>query len=229
MLILAVNARIKELRKDKQLRHQKLCQLIAADIAEQPQEFEGYTWAVRSQPDWSSLLGVDERTVRNLIKMPPICTTTTQVEGKKTVLLRLGEPGAKSDRHVANIMAKVFTDKTGRKPSPRDFGMLKGLAQFWPDGVQAEIFRLVLNDWKGFKALVAIVVDDLIAEGKNAFHRRHDFPSIAVIRAFHSMALEMYVMHLQANQLPPPPSIVALHPKLWQHLKPSEPKAQSSE
>lgn len=208
------------MRKDKQERHEKLCALIEETIAEHPQEFEGHTWAIRPQADWCELVGVSDRTLRDLTKIPPICTTTTHVEGRKAVLLRLGTPGAKTDRHIANIMANVFAEKTGRRPAARDYGMLRGLAQTWPEDAQLAVFKCVLNDWPMFMAGVQLEVDRMIADGEEAQHRRYDFPSVAVMLRFHHVALDMYIMHLQDTGKTPPASIIALNPKLWWHLTP---------
>lgn len=208
------------MRKDRRQRHEKLCTLIEDTIALHPQEFEGETWAVRPQADWCELLGVSDRTLRDLTKIPPICTTTTHVEGRKAVLLRLGTPAPRTDRHIANVMANVFAEKTGRRPAARYYGMLRGLAQVWPEDAQLAIFKCVLGDWQMFKAGVQLEVDKMIADGEGGEHRYHEFPSIAVILRFHHVALDMYIMHLQWEGKTPPASIIALNPKLWWHLTP---------
>lgn len=204
------------MRKDRKEKHERLCKLIEDDIQADPsQEFEGHRWAVRPQAEWCGLLGVSDRTLRDLTKIAPIQTATTLVEGRKTVLLRVGQPGQMSDRHLANIMAAIFTEKTGRRPQPRDWGRLRGLAQAWPEGAQIDIFRTVMSDWEAFKAGVAIEVDLLAAEGHEAMHHRHDFPSIAVMLRFHPIGLEQHIMKLQWEGKKPPPSIYAMGPKLW--------------
>ncbi|MCV2880366.1 hypothetical protein OE699_16155 [Sedimentimonas flavescens] len=216
------------MRKDKQQRHEELCALIKETVAECPKEFEGHTWAIRPQADWCELLGVSDRTLRDLTKIPPICTTTTHVEGRKAVLLRLGTPEAKTDRHIANIMANIFAEKTGRRPAGRSYGMLRGLAQNWPEGAQLAIFRCVLNEWSMFMAGVQLEIGRMIQEGEGGEHRRYKFPSISVMLRFHHIALEMYVMQLQEAGTLPPASVIALDPKLWWPLTPKGQEASKA-
>ncbi|MDZ4089132.1 MAG: hypothetical protein U1E69_20260 [Tabrizicola sp.] len=208
------------MRSDKLKRHERLCELVAKDLKQHPQEYEGYAWAIRSQSEWCGLLDVSDRTLRDLIKEPPIRTMTTHVEGRKAVLLRLGEPDTRTDRHLANIMANIFEDKAGRRPKPRDYGILRGLAQHWPEGAQLDIFRFLLKDWPLFRVGVSLEVDRMIHEGEGGYHWKLDYPVISVMLRFHRVALEAYVMHLQENGLTPPDAIVALNPALWWHLTP---------
>ena len=211
------------MRADKLARHGRLCELIEQTIAEAIEqgeecEFEGYHWAIRPQADWAGLLGVSVDTVTDLIKEPPIRRTYTQVDGKKAVLLRVGDESALTIRELANIMKARFRKGTGQEPSTKGWAMLKGLASNWPEGAQIDIFQTVLDEWPAFKARVAMKINDMLENDELAQHAWHKYPSISVILRFHELAVELYIMKLQEKGKKPPPSIVALDPSLWLHL-----------
>jgi len=120
------------MRADKLERHKRLCELIEQTIAEavaqgEECEFEGHHWAIRPQPEWAAMLGVSMDTITDLIKEPPIRRTYTQVDGKRAVLLRVGEPVPLTAREIANIMKARFRKATGQDPETKCWGMLKGL------------------------------------------------------------------------------------------------------
>ena len=211
------------MRADKLARHQRLCELIEQTIAEAIEqgedcEFEGYCWAIRPQSVWAELLGVSVDAITDLIKEPPIRRSYTQVEGKKAVLLRVGDAAPLTERELANIMKARFRKATGRDPSAEGWAMLRGLASSWPEGAQIDIFQTVLDDWPAFKARVAMKINDMIENGEPAHHAWHKYPSISVILRFHALAVELYIMKLKEKGKKPPPSIVALAPSLWLHL-----------
>jgi hypothetical protein len=161
------------MRADKLKRHQRLCELIEQTIADTLTEggdceFEGHHWAIRPVPEWAHMVGVSVDTVTDLIKEPPIQRTYTQVEGVKAVLLRVGETGSPTDRELANLMKGRFRKATGREPGERAWGMLKGLAQKWPEGAQVDIFQTVLDDWPAFKARVTMQIEEMLANGEPA-------------------------------------------------------------
>lgn len=211
------------MRADKLERHKRLCELIEQTIVEavaqgEECEFEGHHWAIRPQPEWAAMLGVSVDTITDLIKEPPIRRTYTQVDGKRAALLRVGEPAPLTAREVANIMKARFRKATGQEPEPKCWGMLKGLASKWPEGAQVDIFQTVLDEWPAFKARVAMAVNEMLANGEDAHHAWHDFPSISVMLRFHELAVELHILKLQETGKKPHPSIVALNPELWLHL-----------
>ena len=211
------------MRADKRQRHERLCELIEHTIADaiaegDDCEFEGHFWAIRPMPEWAQMLGVSVDTVTDLIKEPPIQRTYAQVEGVKAVLLRLGEPSSPTDRELANIMKARFRKATGREPSEKDWGRLKGLAQKWPEGAQVDIFQTVLDHWPAFKARVAMQIEEMLANGEPAQHAWHKYPSISVMLRFHELAVELYIMQLHETGKTPPASIIALDPSIWGHL-----------
>lgn len=207
------------MRKDRQEKHDRLCRLINEVIeANEPQTFEGYNWAILPQSEWCKLLGVSDRTLRELIKITPICKTTTKVEGQKTVLLRVGVPDPKDTLKAAKVMADLFFKNTGKKPTEQERGMLRGLAQQWPLGAETQIFQCVLNLWPEFMAGVKLEVERMLYAGEKAFNRFYKYPSISVILRFHQVAVELYTMQLQHDGKLPPPALQKFHPELWKHL-----------
>lgn len=195
------------LRKDKRERHEKLCKLITESIETDGQEFDGHVWAVRYQEDWADMLGVNVRTLRRLIKAPPIQSTVTSVEGVRATLLRLGEPGPPTPRTIAQTMARAFRTKTGQRVNPGQFGMLVGLAKEWPDGHQLAIFKYIISNegWEWFMVGVGLEIALLKAEGhadlKKMFFK---YPHIPTLRRFEGVAYETWKMHLQGLGKWPP-------------------------
>ncbi len=187
------------MRKDAQERHTKLCTLIQESVETEGQEFEGNKWAVMPRAVWAKMLGVDKKTISRLIKHPPIQTWDTQVEGDRCILLRVGEPGKKSPRHMANIMAKMYLKKTGRMRTNHEFGMLVGLAEEWPEGYQVAIFKNMLDDWNGFVHMLAVHVEQEIDIKGNTDREQKFFKyvSISTLRKFHLVAQDAYKTHMQ--------------------------------
>lgn len=205
------------MRKDKQERLERFANLVAETItAAHPltmKLFEGFAWAAMPQPAWCEKLEISDRTLRELAKCcPPIVSTkTVNEDGKPIVLYRLGSEPHKSPKHLANIMAKLFRQKYGvKRISPHNWGCLIGLAGVWPDGVQVDIFRTVLADFKAFMAVVKGIDPDCPHSIKY-----YEWLPIPLLRKYHSIALELYIAELQEAGKDPPPSILALLPKIW--------------
>lgn len=203
----------KPLRGDRQHNLDRLVGLVAQTITDEGQDYRGHMWAVRPQDDWAAMLGATVRTVGRLIKLPPIVTCDAQAEGRRVILLRIGQPNDSTApaevtddarKHIVNTMAKIFRTKTGHAVAGKGYGCLNGLHDALPAGKQIAIFKTVLNDWPAFKAGVAIEVEKLIAEGnEKAHHRRHDYPSPSIILRFHKVAEEMHLMALQESGAAP--------------------------
>jgi hypothetical protein len=177
--------------------------------------FEGAEWAALPQSAWCKKLGVSDHTLRSLAKLPPIVATkTVNAHGKPLVLYRLGSTPHISPRHLANKMASLYRLKYGRERiSPREWGCLLGLAGYWPEGVQVEIFRTVLNDLKAFMAAIKCVDPDC-----SHSIRFYEWLPITLVRKYPDVALELYIAEVQAKGQKPHPSILALCPKLWPKL-----------
>jgi hypothetical protein len=205
------------MRKDKQQRLDRFTRLIADIIqAGDPitmKLFEGMTWAAMSQRTWCEALGFSGRTLRELARCcPPIVMTkTTNEDGKPLVLYRLGSEPHKSTRHVANIMASMYRQQYGvERISRRAWGCLNGLAEVWPDGVQVDIFRMLLADVGAFMAAVKSVDSDCPYS-----MRYYEWLAIPLVRKYHHIALQLYIQRIQEMGKKPHPSIHALLPKLW--------------
>lgn len=104
--------------------HVKLCQIIWQSMVDDGHERDGYRWAEPlSQAEWVERVGISPRTLRNLIKLPPIIAKTRGHGKAKVTYLRVGDPDPKAEqeakqRHVANILSKTFrTHMSGRELS----------------------------------------------------------------------------------------------------------------
>jgi hypothetical protein len=180
-----------------------LMQLIADKIATAPFHFEGFDWCAMPQPDMAVELGFSVPTLQRLLrKSGNIVRERTHGPGETMVaLLRIGEPGPKTPRHLANIMAKIWDAKFGFRPSDENFGKLVGLAEVWPDGCQIEIFKLIISKegWPDFMSCVKaeiMVMEDAGEKVKFHFYKR---PVVGVMRRFAAVAVEFYEMTQQAN------------------------------
>ena len=198
------------MRTDKAGRLKLLCDLISQTIETDGQEANGFIWAVRSRQDWASLMGVEPRTIAALITLPPIVRLSTMAEDggqpRRAVALRIGQPGEvakpltadQSAATLAKEMGKLFRAKTGKAVTPKEFGMLRGLAGVWPDGWQVQVFRFALSDWPSTMAAVklaeALLHDDPDHQGR--FYR---FPSISVMRRFASTVADAFLTDHQTK------------------------------
>lgn len=171
-----------------------LRELIAAEIAVNPFEHEGFQWAARRQEWWTEQLGFSVSTLNRLIRKPPFVRQMKQIDGRNTTLLRDGKPGPKTPRHIANIMSRIWRRKYDRPVTRVEYGCMIGLAEEWPDGHQVEIFKLVISNegWPEFMAGVWIEIAKL--DGVKRFYK---FPTLTVIRRFHMVGVELYQMNAQ--------------------------------
>ncbi|RWC59481.1 hypothetical protein [Mesorhizobium sp.] len=106
----------------------------------------------------------------------------------------------------------------GRLPTVNtrhEFGCLNGLAEVWPQGMQVEIFEIVLDDWPMFVTGAKLAIDLLASQGQPTVYRYYDYPSIGFIRRFPNIAVDMAVMKYQWAGKEPPAALKALFPKIW--------------
>lgn len=195
---------------------EELGKLVSEIIATEPFEFEGFNWAGgKTQPQWAKAIGVSERTLFTLINQPPFVTDCTHSNGHKVTLLRLGKPGGKTDRHIANIMSAIFR-KRGFTHNPHAYGCLKGLAQVWPEGEQIAIFETVLDNWAMFMSWAKLKAEtDADLKGEPVKHRHYKKPAISFILKMHHVAVELYLDRLQAKGKPVPASVKAKFPNIY--------------
>ena len=173
---------------------ERLRELVARTIEHDPHDFEGFLWAAMPQAEWCAILDFSPATLRRLISQPPFVRNCARVSGRKMTLLREGEPGPTTARQLANIMASIWRKRFGRSVGRNHYGCLIGLAESWPDGHELEIFKRVLDNWPAFM----VGVKSMIAlEGGNGKERYLEHPSITVMRRFHKVGVELYVMQLQ--------------------------------
>lgn len=153
--------------------HARLCDMIRAAQEASPFEHVGQIWAKPvSLQAWCDIGGFALRTIKELIKHPPIRRYQCNLPGGKVVLLRVGDPGPEQDRAIAKQMDAYYRAAT-KEPtiSKAEFGMLCGLARDWPDGWQVDIFKHAVIRWPDF-------MDDVRAEVEAALdgHARDDDP-----------------------------------------------------
>lgn len=188
--------------------------LIADTIATAPFELDGFQWCALPQPVIASMLGMSVETLRRVISKPPFIRERTHKDGKPVTLLREGVPAPMTHRHVANIMSRIWRKKYDRTVNKAEYGCMIGLAENWPDGHQVEIFKLAVKEWTEFMAGVHIQIELLGDEGVKRFY---EFPTLTVMRRFHTVATELYSM--QQQQKPGKPSYDINYPKAL-NLKP---------
>ena len=171
--------------------------LVAQLTTTEPYNHNGFVWAKRPQAWWVSTLGFSVETFRRLISKPPFvreCVLDPETS-KKVTLIREGVYGAKTKKHVQNILAKIWLSKTGRRINGAQYGQLGGLADEWGLEKAPEIFKLVLNDVPAFMAGAKIQIALLGDEGY--FRYYDDFPPTSFILRFNSVGKEMHLMKQQ--------------------------------
>lgn len=203
----------KPLKADAKKRHDRLCALILEAMEAEGQERFGYRWAIKPRQHWADALGLDEKTVSRMAKVPPIwtmrCQAVDDATGKtvQAVALRVGDPPERTDELVAGIMSKMFRQHTGKATiGPREWGCLCDLARIWPDGHQERIFADMLANWPGYMAAIKFDPEydpDAMGKGVDRYLR---FPSITVVQRFQHQVPDFYLtrLHLAGKRLPFP-------------------------
>lgn len=159
-------------------------------------ERNGATWAAMAQSAWCDELGFTPRTLRTLAKCPPVRSQRVKHScGGTMVLYRLTKADeGKPVKAIADKMAAYWKGKLNKKVTPREYGCLIGLAEVWPTGIEFDLFKLAVEEWKEF------CVGVKYAEPEAALIRFYEFPCIPLMRRYPEVAFEMHAMHLQANQ-----------------------------
>lgn len=93
------------------------------------------------------------------------------------------------------------------------WGCFRNLAELWPEGHQVELFKLVLKDWSAFMAGVKV---EIWRRGTGT-EKFFAYPSIPVIREFHAVALELYVMVKQEKTEALSPELLELSECIYVH------------
>lgn len=209
-----------QLRADAKERHDALCELIELSLADSPVTFDGREWAGPfAQEAVANTLGMSVRTLQRLAKVSPVVMTAAGMGADKGVYFRLGEAGPLSLRKVANTLSKVWRTHVGRDMTThREYGLLFGLAELWPDGKQVKVFEHTLRFWSEFmgatKLEIAAARDlrrhdhdpfapDLLADplyetarrvptDTELFHRHYKHPNLGFLRRFQHIALDLW-------------------------------------
>lgn len=84
--------------------------VIRDAITASPVERDGHQWAAIAQADLCKRVGVSPATLRRFISQPPFVRERAQIDGKNYTLLREGELGQMTPRHLANSMSKMLRD-----------------------------------------------------------------------------------------------------------------------
>lgn len=182
----------------------KLGKIVVDIIAAEPFKFEGFVWAAKHQPELASQLGMSVAALRRLITKPPFVRERTHDgDGKPITLLRVGMPGPKTPRHLANIMAQFFHKKFGTRPTDKAFGCLCGLAEIWPNGKQIDIFKTVLANWEGFMGVAKLELEIAEDQGLLTFKNlKFDFLPIPLLRidCVAAAAVEFHIAEMQSKK-----------------------------
>lgn len=164
---------------------------------------------------------------RNYLKkhvVPKRIALVAEITAIKEVIVT-GSPSEKAE-------AKLKLEKTRKSlknlhpdmETPHEFGCFTGLAKDWPSGLQVELFVMVLGNYPAFRSGVKLAEILTPPQTDKTYKKPLDglyqsFPHIATIRLFHAVAVELMEMQYQEANKAPPPSLMAVHPKLWGHLK----------
>jgi hypothetical protein len=199
---------------------QQLRKLVQEAIENDPFERDDFQWAALPQRYYCQKLEISPATLRRWIARPPFVRQHARIDGKVTTLLREGEAGPLTPRHIANTMAIIWRETTGRRASPKEYGCLVGLAESWPQGAQIDLLRMVLKEWPLFMSGVDSFIAEQNAKSEDKLVKRYyEFPSLAVIRRFASVALEVNMLKTQEAGKTPHPVIKALNPNTWPKYK----------
>ena len=181
--------------------------LVVAEIAANPLELDGFQWCALPQPIIAATLGCSVSTVRRIISEKPFVRDWALIGDAKvkTLLLREGDPNAMTPRRIAKALRNIWIEATGKAITPKDFGLLVGLAKDWPDGFQFELLKFVLADWQRFMSAVKWWIDmeniaaDVEGKPPTLYKRYYRYPAINVVRTFWEPAIEAYETHLQGE------------------------------
>lgn len=132
-------------------------------------------------------LRIGLRTLRDLTREPGIVHLRALVDGKVTCFLRLGEIDSEHQAEQAvKILARMWVRKTGHVPSPRNYGHIRGLVEFFTPELAPAVLRCVLADWGRFMS--GVKCDPGWTRPRFLLH-----PTLAVIVRFKHVAMDCYL------------------------------------
>lgn len=188
------------------------------------------------------MAGLSLRTFQRLIAVPPVVSTVRGMGRDKAMLLRLGEPAAVNHRKLANTLSKLWREHRGEAmTSHRDYGLLFGLVETWPEGWQVRIFEHTLRCWSAFCAMTKLeihtatafaghdpfapdLLSDPLFETARRCHgvpldagRRFRHVSLSFLRRFAHVAQELFLMDREERGLRVPPALRATSGGIYHH------------
>jgi hypothetical protein len=90
----------------------RLRDLISTSIEAAPHKLDGYKWCKMAHRDRCDALGISEKTLRRMIGPPPgyapFVSTCRVIDGTRTTLLRVGEPGPQTAEDIARMMVAIW-------------------------------------------------------------------------------------------------------------------------
>lgn len=153
------------LRSDAMARHAALCRWIEEEVKSAPSHFDGHSWAGPVLQSWlAHRFGITPRTLRSLAKVPPVVSVARGRGRNKATYYRLGEldpvdPAKRANIKTANVLSKHWRAHRGEAMTThRDYGLLFGLVEAWPEGWQVRIFAHVLTNWSAFCAMAKLEI-----------------------------------------------------------------------
>lgn len=84
--------------------------IVCEVVATAPVERGGFQWAAIPQLELCGRLCVSPATLRRMISRPPFVRERARIGGTNFTLLRVGEPGQITPKHLANSMSKALRD-----------------------------------------------------------------------------------------------------------------------
>jgi len=160
----------------------------------------------------------------------------------KAMLLRLGEPATVNHRKTANTLSKLWREHRGEAMTThREYGLLFGLAETWPEGWQIKIFEHTLRCWSAFMAMAKLEIvaalayadaypfapdllsDPLLETARRCrgvpldATRRYRHVSLSFLRRFAHVGQELFVMDREERGLPVAPALRATSGGIYLH------------
>jgi hypothetical protein len=162
---------------------------------------DGLVWAAQPIGSYAETLKLSERHTTRLIKKLPLRRLVIKREGTKVMHLRWGGEQRHAADDLARIMRNVWKKAGKPKPTPKEYGMLIGLARDWPYPYAPDLFKTVIDNWSVYMSGVKIHIElgkqsgDDYEKDPAKFHQRFlKYPSISVIRRFWTVAPETYAI-----------------------------------
>lgn len=174
----------------------RLVELVQEQIAKDPYERDGKLWC-KDAYSLAPVMGKSERTLRRWLKdnQAVFRLQTVRPDGRPMAIVRIAdndEP-AYSPTQEAKYLARMWETRFGRRHTPKEFGMLYHFAKQCPEGKAKEIFKLVLNEWGTFMAIVK-VSPEFAYEDSPRYYRH---PRLPIIRRFVHLAVDLWVQTQQ--------------------------------